>query len=210
MEFTSRGGNRNALSQPLNVGPPPHRAGVRRKHIDWATRSVRIELFILLLGCALILAALSLFLGFNNNNSASEAGLVKTDRYQAVSLNGGLTSGAVFYSTYFGHITRMTDKYIVLQDVYYLTANQSTQNSQAAPSPQLLKLSCQQLALPDDQMMINRSEVAYWENLQNSGNVVTAINQSIKQNPNASHCPAATGNTPAPASTQSTPASNQP
>src|SRR5579864_3616590 len=99
MEFATRGGNRG-VPQPGN--PAPHQSA-RRKHIDWATRTVRIELFILLLGCALILAALSLYLGFSSTANQEYKNYVDTTKYQAVFLNGGTTSGSVLYSTYFGH-----------------------------------------------------------------------------------------------------------
>jgi len=207
MEFR---GNRNAPPAPAGMGPMPgqHQNMGKRKHIDWATRSVRIELFIVLLGSALILAALSLFLGFNNNTSTNtEAKLVNTNKYQAVFLNGGITSGAVLYSTYFGHVTRMNDKVVVLSDVYYLTTatDQTAQNAPAA-SPQLTKLGCQQLHSPEDRMVINRSQMAFWENLKDDGKVVTAIKEFIKQNPKGPNCAAATTQTPAtaPANTKTT------
>ena len=156
----------------------------RRKHIDWVTRTVRIELFVLIVGVALLLAALSLYLAFGTT-TAGESKRVDNSKYQAVFLNGGVTSGSVSYSTYFGHITKMNDKYVVLNRVYYLT-DQSTQNGQS--SPQLTKLGCQQLHSPYDEMVINRSQMAFWENLQDSGKVVQAIKQFEQQNPNGPNC----------------------
>ena len=188
MEFLSRGGDRR-VSQPLNTAsssahPPAH--GGRRKHIDWAARTVRIELFILLLGSALLLGALSLYLGFSSTNT--EFDRVDKGKYQAVFLNGGATSGSVLYSTYFGHIAKMNDKYVVLRDVYYLTTDQSSQNNQNANNPQLTKLGCQQLHSPYDEMVVNRSQVAFWENLKDDGKVSQAIADYVKQNPNGPDC----------------------
>ena len=190
MEFLSRGGDRR-VSQPLNTAssaahPPAH--GGRRKHIDWATRTVRIEIFILLLGSALLLGALSLYLGFSSASSGSELDRVDKSKYQAVFLNGGATSGSVLYSTYFGHITKMTDKYIVVRDIYYLTTDQSSQNNQSNSSPQLTKLGCQQLHSPYDEMVINRNQVAFWENLKDDGKVSQAIAEYVKQNPKGPDC----------------------
>jgi hypothetical protein len=197
MEFTPRGG----ASQPLNAANASGRGG-RRKHIDWATKTVRLELFILLIGTALLLVAVSLYLGFSNSNAKSEFDRVANNKYQAIFLNGGVTSGSVLYSTYFGHITKMNDKYVVLQNVYYLTTDQATQNSQA--SPQLTKLGCQQLHSPYDEMVINRNQVAFWENLKNDGKVVQAINQYIKQNPNGPNCTAQSNTQNSAGSTQNT------
>ncbi|HSX18467.1 MAG TPA: hypothetical protein VLE51_03880 [Candidatus Saccharimonadales bacterium] len=204
MAFLSRGGASNA-SQPLNTMGPAHSG--RRKHIDWATRTVRLELFTLLVGTALLLAAVSLYLGFSNNNASSEFDRVSQSKYQALFLNGGVTSGSVLYSTYFGHIVKMTDKYVVLDNIYYLTTDQSSQNGQS--NPQLTKLGCQQLHSPYDEMVINRNQVAFWENLKDNGKVVQAIQQYIKQNPNGPNCSATTNQTQSNTNTQATPSSTQ-
>src|SRR3990167_1149214 len=143
MEFLSRGGDRRPPQPPHTVSSAAHtptHTG-RRKHIDWATRTVRLELFIIIVGSALLLGALSLYLGLSSATAGSESERVDKSKYQAVFLNGGATSGSVLYSTYFGHITKMTDKYVVLRDIYYLTTDTTTGNAQA--SPQLTKLGCQ-------------------------------------------------------------------
>lgn len=190
MEFTSRGDSRPSAPQPA----PRAAAPGRRKHIDWAARTVRLELFIVLVGSALLLAAVAAYLGFSSTPITSEAKQIDTSKYQAVFLNGGATSGSVAYTTYFGRVTKLNSSYMVLKDVYYLTtANTTDQN--AAASPQLTKLGCQQLHSPVDTMVINRSQVAFWENLQDSGKVVQAIKQFKTQNPNGPDCSATTSNT---------------
>ena len=188
MEFGSRGANRD-IPQPAKASPEHHPP--RRKHIDWAARTVRIELFILLVGCALLLAAVSLYLGFSGTKS--EFDRVDSSKYQAVFLNGGITSGSVLYSTYFGHIVKLNDKYVVLRDVYYLTTDQAAQDQ--SNNPQLTKLGCQQLHSPYDEMVINRGQVAFWENIKDDGKVATAIKQFQKQNPNGPDCSASTSPT---------------
>lgn len=212
MDYISRGGERsNAPASAASA--PSHHTNVqkpRRKHIDWATRTVRLELFILLVGTALLLAATSLYLGFNANASSSEFDRVNKDKYQAVFLNGGVTSGSVLYSTYFGHITKMNDKYAVLNGVYYLTTNdQGSQSSQA--NPQLTKLGCQQLHSPYDEMVISRVQMAFWENLKDDGKVVQAIKAYQKQNPNGPDCSQSTSGTQNSAtSTQNPSSTNKP
>lgn len=198
MEFATRG-DRSA-PQTVNSATPIHPG--RRKHIDWATRTVRLELFILLVGTALLLAALSLYLGFNTSTN-SEFDRIDKAKYQAVFLNGGVTSGSVLYSTYFGHIVKMNDNYVVLDNVYYLTTDQTPTSGQAT-NPQLTKLGCQQLHSPYDEMVINRSQVAFWENLKDNGKVVQAIKQYIQQNPNGPNCSQSTGGTQNSTSTQNT------
>ncbi|HVX58279.1 MAG TPA: hypothetical protein VG964_00910 [Candidatus Saccharimonadales bacterium] len=208
MEFMSRGrGDAPASSQPGAAGPAQARRG-RAGHIDWETRSVRIELFILTLGCALILAVVILWAIFAGNVGYNEGNQVDKSKYQAVFLNGGATSGSVAYTTYFGHVTTLNDKYMVLKDVYYLTTDNTSTSSSA--NPQLTKLGCQQLHSPYDEMVINRNQVAFWENLQSTGKVVQAIQQFQKQNPNGPNCNQASNSTGSNSSTQNstTPSTN--
>jgi hypothetical protein len=182
MEYTSPSGT--------PVGGTKHKG---RKHIDWAARTVRLEWFIVMIGSALLLAAVALFLGVSNNAGTSQSNLVDDSKYQAVFLNGGATSGSVAYTTYFGHVTKLTGSYVVLKDVYYLTTATATDQNQSS-NPQLTKLGCQQLHSPTDQMVINSNQVAFWENLQDSGKVVQAIKQFKQQNPNGPNCTASSSN----------------
>ncbi len=161
------------------------RGGGHHRNESWGARTVRFELFIVIVGSALLLAAVALWLALSGNTSG-ESKKIDTSKYQAVFLNGGATSGAVAYTTYFGHVSSINDKYVVLKDVYYLTTEQTGTNQSA--NPQLTKLGCQQLHSPYDMMVINRSQVAFWENLQDSGKVVQAIKQFQQQNPNGPNC----------------------
>jgi hypothetical protein len=176
MEFMSRGEHRGAQAQSSKS--------------DWNGRAVRIEWFVFTSLVALVLLIAIGWLIFSNSSSNGESKELNTGKYQAVFLNGGATSGAVAYTTYFGHVTKMTNSYVVLKDVYYLTTSSSTDQTQA--NPQLTKLGCQQLHSPTDEMVINRSQVAFWENLQDSGKVVQAIKTFQQQNPNGPNCTAST------------------
>ncbi|HEX5395355.1 MAG TPA: hypothetical protein VFW52_03345 [Candidatus Saccharimonadales bacterium] len=149
----------------------------RRKHIDWAARTVRIELFIVLVGTALLLAALSLWLATGNfNNSASKQ--VESNRYQAVFLTNN--------QVYFGKITTVNDKSVVLTDVFYIETPNSNQNNATSSNTNytLRKLGDSELHAPEDKMVINTSQVIFWENLKDSSQVVTKIKE-YKKNPSA-------------------------
>lgn len=128
-------------------------------------------LFLLAVAIVLVLG-FSMFQTYWANRQRSTA-------YQAVFL----TSGQV----YFGKLERMTHKEIVLVDVYYLQASQNPQQASAAntnanltntsaTSPQysLVKLGGE-LHGPQDRMYINRSQVLFTEDLQESSQVVSAI-----------------------------------
>lgn len=202
MEFMSRGRG----DSPQAASPAPHHAPVRRKHIDWSAKVVRIEWFIFTTLLALVLLLTIGWSIVNGNMGYSEADKVDSTKYQAVFLNGGATSGSVAYTTYFGHITKLTDKYVVLSDVYYLTTDQTTEGQ--AGNPQLTKLGCQQLHSPYDEMVINRNQVAFWENLKDDGKVVAAVKEFKKQNPDGPNCDAASTPSSSQGNTQTTPTAN--
>lgn len=179
MEFMSRGDHRNTAPQPA--------APQKRRGSDFEGRAIRIEWFAFTTLVALVLLIAIGWMIFSGTPTNSEAKEINKTKYQAVFLNGGATSGAVAYTTYFGHITKMTSSYLVLNDVYYLTTANTTDQNQSA-NPQLTKLGCQQLHSPEDKMVVNRSQVAFWENLQDSGKVVQAIKTFKQQNPNGPNC----------------------
>jgi hypothetical protein len=186
--------------------PQPATKSGRHKHIDWAGRAVRIEWFIFTCLVAIVLLLSIGWLIFGTNSVNSESDKVDKSKYQAVFLNGGATSGAVAYTTYFGHITKLNNNYFVLNSVYYLTTS-TTNNAQSA-NPQLTKLGCQQLHSPYDEMIINRNQVAFWENLQDNGKVVQAIKTFQQQNPNGPNCSASSNSTNSTTNTQNSGSTN--
>ncbi len=172
----------------------------RHKHVDWEGRAVRIEWFVFTSLVALVLLVAIGWMIFSGTPSSSESKEINTNKYQAVFLNGGATSGAVAYTTYFGHVTKMNANYVILKDVYYLTT--STDTTTQSANPQLTKLGCQQLHSPYDEMVINRNQVAFWENLQDNGKVVQAIKTFQQQNPNGPNCSSTSSSTNSTTNTQ--------
>lgn len=77
---------------------------------------------------------------------------------------------------YFGKITTMDSKNVILEDIYYL------QVQQVQPKPEeesqgkltLVKLG-NEIHGPEDKMVINPEHVMFWENLNEDGKVVQAI-----------------------------------
>lgn len=203
MEFTPRNGR---PARPLNTVPPSAHQPVhpaahtgRRKHIDWAARTVRLELFIIIVGSALILAALSLWLAtgnFKNNESRQ----LNIDRYQAVFLTNN--------QVYFGKIASFDSKSVVLTDVFYIETPNQGQNttSQANTNYTLRKLGVNELHAPEDKMVINREQVIFWENLKDSSQVVTRIKE-YKRNPDAAQQGGSTN--PIPTNTPETPSGTE-
>jgi len=104
-------------------------------------------------------------------SSLAAAQAVKGKEYQAIFLTNG--------QVYFGKFADVNSSYVKLTDIYYLQVQQSVQpkdNSSSSNNQQvsLAKLGGE-LHGPEDVMYINRDQVLFWENLKDSGKVVTAI-----------------------------------
>lgn len=108
-----------------------------------------------------------------------EAKYVEKDKYQAVFLNNG--------QVYFGSIRELNNQYVRLGGIYYLTQGTDA-SGKTSSNYTLVKLGCQQIHYPQDQMLINRDQVTFWENLENDGQVVKSIKEFQKQNPKGPDC----------------------
>ncbi len=177
MDFSNRGGQQPAAP----VAAPQHTAKVKRLR---GSKGMRVISSILLVSVALLVAALAIFIATGGNNPQSD--LIKNDKYQAVFLNGG--------QVYFGKIKSMNDKYLTIGDIYYLRVNDQTQNQSNANQQSgtqqdisLAKLGCE-LHGPEDTMVINQDQVTFWENLKDDGQVVKAISEFVKANPDGQKC----------------------
>lgn len=147
---------------------------------------------ILLFSVAIVVAALTAML-FLAGDATSQA--IKKDKYQAIFLNNG--------QVYFGNIRGVNDKSLTLRNIYYLQTNNANGEAAAAnTNVSLVKLGCE-LHGPYDQMVINNQQVLFWENLQDSSQVVKAIAQYIKDNPKGQTCSTSSQN-----STQQAPSSS--
>jgi len=143
------------------------------KKFRFGGRWMQLLNLIILVGIAVLLASIALAF---TRSDRGEAKYVDNGKYQAVFLNNG--------QVYFGNIDSLNDKYVRMSNIYYLTQSGDTSSSNYS----LVKLGCQQIHDPTDQMVINRDQVTFWENLQDNGKVVTSINQFKKQNPNGPDC----------------------
>jgi hypothetical protein len=107
---------------------------------------------------------------------------VDDSKLQAVFLNTG--------QVYFGNVQSLNNKYLVLRNIYYLQtsgSNTSAQSTSTNSNVSLVKLGCE-LHEPFDQMVINRDQVTFWENLQENGQVAKAVKAFEKQNPDGQKC----------------------
>lgn len=142
---------------------------------------MRILNVVLLAGIAVLLVGCAFL--FTRGGADNEYQYVNPADYQAVFLNNG--------QVYFGDIQSINSQYVRMTNIYYLTQNggsSSTSSSSNGNNYSLVKLGCQQIHDPLDEMVINRDQVTFWENLNSSGKVVSSIKQFQQQNPNGPNC----------------------
>ncbi len=154
-------------------------AGVKNKVFNLKFASIA-----LLFSATILVVALLFYLvvGMPKN----ESGFVENDKYQAVFLNGG--------QVYFGQVTDLNNKYLRLVDIYYLRVDQQVQPAEDGQVPDvgegdisLVKLGCE-LHGPKDEMLINRDQMVFWENLKDDGQVTEAILAYKAENPDGQDC----------------------
>ena len=153
---------------------------------------MRVEMFTVLLGVALLLVAVALYAGLSSPGAESKQ--INTKQYQAVFLTNG--------QVYFGKITDLNNKYLVLKNVFYIENNSASSTTTTQNSNYTLrKLGTTELHLPEDMMVVNRETVTFWENLKDTGQVVTKIVEYYKNPSSSSTTPSnstdqSTGTTP--------------
>lgn len=179
MDFTrSEHSNQSAASAPRASGPAPR----PHKKDSSSSRFLRYASFALLLSICVVLIGLTALIA-NSTNGNSQAKYVNKDQLQAVFLNGG--------QVYFGKISELNSKFLVMNNIYYLRVNQAVQPDAKSTTSNndvsLVKLGCE-LHGPQDQMVINQEQIIFWENLKTDGQVAKAVATFQKNNPNGQNC----------------------
>lgn len=178
MDFLRRDDQTNSGAHHSGVAAPVHHASTKKRG---GSKLMRFTSVLLLFSVTILVVALILSLVFGSPKSESK--YVDSGKLQAVFLNGG--------QVYFGDISTLNEKYIKLDNIYYLRVNQTVQpkssTQTSANDISLVKLGCE-LHGPEDSMIINRDQVVFWENLKSDGQVAKAVAQYVKQNPNGQQC----------------------
>jgi hypothetical protein len=187
MDFVNRSAQNQSQSTrataPQSVVLPAGGSKNDKKHeqkMDFIVLSSRIGTTILLFVVALLVGS-AIWL-IHTAEPLSESKYLDPQRLQAVFLNTG--------QVYFGNVQTLNRSYLVLSNVFYLQTNGKTDGSAATSSNSqvsLVKLGCE-LHMPYDRMVINSTQVTFWENLQNDGQVAKAVAQYDKQNPDGQKC----------------------
>jgi hypothetical protein len=170
----------NRSSQPVSNNPSA--APSNKKNRDNSGKWNRIGIAAVVAAVVVLIVAAIFAISASNNKANKEGSYVNTSKLQAVFLNTG--------QVYFGNIKTLNSKFFVLTNIYYLqTSNSSSgaSSSSSANNVSLVKLGCE-LHEPYDQMVINRDQVTFWENLQDGGQVAKAVKQFEQQNPQGQKC----------------------
>lgn len=136
----------------------------------------------ILLAVAAVAAVVVLIVGGWYAMRAVNPGLIDTSKYQAVFLSNG--------QVYFGKL-KIDGEYYVLKDIFYLQASDAASTSATSESEnpqenagndvQLIKLGTE-IHGPTDQMVIDKSQVLFFENLKDDGSVVKSIKSYSESN----------------------------
>ena len=158
------------------------------KKIRDYTKALKLAYSVLLVGVLVLVVGIVLLVSINH--APNEADSVNSSDYQAVFVNVAGSNGG---QAYFGHIVAINNQYIELNNVFYL------QPGQSASSFTLNKLTCA-LYTPTDPMLINKSQVDFWENLNSSSQITQDIS---KWNSEKLQCASPSTSQTAPSSTKS-------
>lgn len=99
---------------------------------------------------------------------------IDTSKYQAVFFTNG--------QVYFGRLQQFNDEYMKMTDIYYLQTQSSEatdpknpqQTSSDQGNPTLIKLGSE-IHGPEDEMIISKEQVLFYENLKKDGKVAQSI-----------------------------------
>ena len=121
------------------------------------------------------------WLAWSSNNKSAETG-IDSSKYQAVFFTNG--------QVYFGKLSDFNDGYLKLNDIFYLQTDtsddksenpQSTSGSSESSNVQLIKLG-DEIHGPEDEMILTRDQVLFYENLKTDSKVAQSIATYKKSN----------------------------
>lgn len=116
----------------------------------------------------LLIAVLGLKIYWSVFKEAEEENKIDPTTYQAIFLADE--------QIYFGKLKDIDSLYPVLEDVYYIKLESEDPNS-----GRLVKLGQEEPHSPQDQMIINRDYILFWENLKPDSRVIQTI-RNLKLN----------------------------
>ena len=181
MESFSGRSTRQPVPAPREAAPQPLRAPEPAVHRDighasrgGASKTPKVKKGLLWTIAAVVLGAAVLFAGYSGYNALVQGQLIDGGKYQAVFLTNG--------QVYFGKLSRVGTETYKLNKIFYLQASQTNaedannpqQTETAGSDVQLIKLGSE-VHGPEDQMVIDKGQVLFYENLTKEGKVAQTI-----------------------------------
>lgn len=185
MEWNRGPAQTQPANQPAGHTPTAHSPASKSKG---SLLNLRVASVVLLFCITILMVAIVSVIALGETSSQNQH--VDKSKMQAVFLNGG--------QVYFGKIDSSNEKFMRVNDIYYLRVNQQVQPDGAAAQNanqdiSLVKLGCE-LHGPQDSMVINQGQIIFWENLKEDGQVAQAVKKYKTDNPNGQKCDAAPAN----------------
>jgi len=174
----------NRASQPMSDVAPRPQPAVGKPKTNQDQNKTNNKLFstisfVFAVAVVILVVVLLIYIAISNSNNSSQSSYIYKNKLQAVFLNTG--------QVYFGNIKKITPSYFVLDNIFYLQTNTTSNSKSSTPSVSLVKLGCE-LHAPYDQMIINASQVTFWENLKSNGKVSEAVAAFNKAHPHGQTC----------------------
>jgi len=148
--------------------PIPQRAAANKSK---ALRLLKLPIF------GLIILIVIVVVGLIWSNMHSPATAIDSSKYQAILLTNG--------ESYLGKLVPLNDRAMKLIDVYYLkpqtdtTSKASQQATTDQNNVQLIKFGGE-VQGPEDEIVISKDQIVYYENLKSDGKATQAIEQYKK------------------------------
>ncbi len=158
--------------------PPAHREAVAHRATEAKdhSRAKRSRMPFVIAATVLLLLIGGCFAWTKLGATGGEA--IDSSKYQAVFFNNG--------QVYFGKLHAFTKDSLKLTDIFYLQTQKTTDTTDPANpqktstdennNVQLIKLG-NEIHGPEDQMIIQKSQVLFYENLKSDGNVAKSIDK---------------------------------
>jgi hypothetical protein len=136
------------------------------------------RLLIIIIAIVVVIGlAIGGYVAWQNKQNATTG--INSSEYQAVFFTNG--------QVYFGKLQSFNSQYLKLTDIFYLqtqstdSTNPQETSTDTSSNVQLIKLG-NEINGPEDEMIIARDQVLFYENLKSSGKVATSIAQYQKSN----------------------------
>ena len=165
------------VAQPVQEAPRPVSHPTAVHHAPRAKKSSKKRFTLLIIVAAIILLGALGWFVWSKMQPGGPA--IDSNKYQAVFFTNG--------QVYFGKLQAVGNDYMKLTDIYYLQTQSSGSADSSNPQQttndqsnvQLIKLG-DEIHGPEDQMIISKDQMLFYENLKADGKVAKSIEQYKK------------------------------